>query len=127
MVTTERDELPEGTIADVQDSYKYLGIPFHHGVMERKKTYQWLEKAGLRDSTAGLKMQAGTVYSERHNQVASIIYRHICAEYGLEVPGSKWATPPQVIENEPAKILWDFQILTNQMVVAYQPNIMVVK
>ena len=28
---------------------------------------------------------------------AGIIHRNICAEYGLEVPGSRWETHPKVI------------------------------
>ncbi|CAL9694852.1 unnamed protein product [Knipowitschia caucasica] len=139
-------------------------------VADLKKSYQWLEKAGLQDSTealimaaqeqalstraieaqiyhtrqdprcrlckeapetiqhitAGCKMLAGRAYMERHNQVAGIVYRNICAEYGLETPRSKWETPPKVVENERAKILWDFQIQTDRMVMANQPDIVVV-
>ncbi|TWW69232.1 hypothetical protein D4764_18G0000380 [Takifugu flavidus] len=62
-------------------------------------------------------MLAGKAYMERHNQVAGIVYRNICTEYGLEVPGSRWETPPKVVENKQAKILWDFQIQTVKMVV----------
>jgi len=51
-------------------------------------------------------MQAGTTY------IKPIVYR-ICAEYGLEVPGSKRVAPPDVVENGKAKILWDFQIQTD--------------
>jgi len=40
----------------------------------------------------GCKMQAGMAYMERYNQVAGIVYRNICADYGLEVPKSKWET-----------------------------------
>ncbi|TWW53461.1 uncharacterized protein LOC130519722 [Takifugu flavidus] len=76
--------------------------------------------------TAGCKMLAGKAYMERHNQVAGIVYRNICTEYGLEVPGTRWETPPKVVENEQAKILWDFQIQTDKMVVANQPDIVVV-
>ena len=97
-----------------------------------EKKYQWLEKAGIRDSrgtdhgstrtdlepkidrgrestpdrthppeteqhvTTGWAMQAGKAYLERHNQ-AGIVYRNICSEYGLELPGSKWTTPPKGI------------------------------
>nr|XP_020470896.1 rho-related GTP-binding protein RhoA-B-like [Monopterus albus] len=49
---------------------------------------------------------------ERHNQVAGIVYRNICAEYRLEVPKSRWDTPPKVVENDQAKILWDIKIKT---------------
>ncbi|TWW67382.1 hypothetical protein D4764_02G0004230 [Takifugu flavidus] len=139
-------------------------------VADIEKTYQWLTKAGLKDSTealimaaqeqalstraiearvyhtrqdprcrlcgdapetvqhitAGCKMLAGKAYMERHNQVAGIVYRNICTEYGLEVPGTRWETPPKVVENEQTKILWDFQIQTDKMVVANQPDIVVV-
>ncbi|KAK7881151.1 hypothetical protein WMY93_029560 [Mugilogobius chulae] len=68
----------------------------------------------------------GKVYMERHNQVAGIVYRNICAEYGLETPRSKWETPSKVVDNDRAKILWDFQIQTDRMVMANQPDIVVV-
>ena len=42
---------------------------------------------------AGCKMLAGSAYMERHNQVAGIVYRNICTQYGLEVPKSQWAKP----------------------------------
>ena len=35
---------------------------------------------------AGCKMQAGSAYMERHNQVAGIVYRNIWTQYGLEGP-----------------------------------------
>ncbi|TWW62748.1 hypothetical protein D4764_04G0013950 [Takifugu flavidus] len=138
-------------------------------VADIEKTYQWLTKAGLKDSTealimaaqeqalstraiearvyhtrpdprcrlcgdvpdvqhitAGCKMLAGKAYMERHNQVAGIVYRNICTKYGWEVPGSRWETPPKVVENKQAKILWDFQIQTDKMVVANQPDRVVV-
>ncbi|XP_055368940.1 uncharacterized protein LOC129604854 [Betta splendens] len=139
-------------------------------VADLNKSYQWLERAGLKDSTealilaaqeqalstraieaqiyhtrqdprcrlckeapetvqhitAGCKMLAGKAYMERHNQLAGIVYRNICAEYGLETPRSKWETPPKVVDNERAKILWDFQIQTDRMVMANQPDIVVV-
>ncbi|TWW72944.1 hypothetical protein D4764_15G0003380 [Takifugu flavidus] len=41
----------------------------------------------------------------------------------LEVPGSRLETPPKVLENKQAKILWDFQIQSDKMVVANQPDI----
>ncbi|TWW66946.1 hypothetical protein D4764_20G0009780 [Takifugu flavidus] len=50
-------------------------------------------------------MLAGKAYMERHNQ---------------------GETPPKVLENKQAKILWDFQIQTDKMVVANQPDIVVV-
>ncbi|KAI3361747.1 hypothetical protein L3Q82_001956 [Scortum barcoo] len=78
--------------------------------------------------TAGCKMLAGKAYMEHHYQVAGIVYRNICTEFGLEVPRSKWATPPKVVENDRAKILWDIQIQTqtDKQGMVNQPDIVVV-
>ncbi|TWW53997.1 hypothetical protein D4764_0291640, partial [Takifugu flavidus] len=43
----------------------------------------------VQDITGWCKMLAGKAYMERHKQVAGIMYRNICTEYGLEVPGSR--------------------------------------
>lgn len=40
-------------------------------------------------------MLADRVYMERHKQVAGIVYRTICAEYGVEAPWSKWEMSPK--------------------------------
>ncbi|KAF7642179.1 hypothetical protein LDENG_00262910 [Lucifuga dentata] len=75
---------------------------------------------------AGCKMLDGTAYTERHNQVAGIVYRNICAEYGLEVLKSKWETPPKVVENGRAKVLWDFKFQTDKQLLDNQPDMVVV-
>jgi len=41
-------------------------------------------------------IQTVMAYMQRHNQVEEIVYRNICAEYGLEVPKSKREIPPKV-------------------------------
>ncbi|XP_078022977.1 uncharacterized protein LOC144462717 [Epinephelus lanceolatus] len=76
---------------------------------------------------AGCKMQAGSAYMERHNQVAGIVYRNICTQYELEVPKSRCDTPPNVVENYRAKILWDFSFQTDKQMLANQPDIVVVE
>ena len=43
---------------------------------------------------------AGKAYMEHRNQVAGIIHRNICVKYELNVQGSRWKTPPKVIENK---------------------------
>ena len=77
--------------------------------------------------SVGCKMLAGKAYMGHHNQVAGIIHRNICAEHGLEVPGSRRGTPTKVTENERIKILWDIRIQTDKLVMAIQPDIVVVK
>ena len=71
-------------------------------------------------------MQKGTAYMERQNQGAGIVYRNICAEYGLEVQKLKWETPLKVVENDRTKILWDFQIQTNKQLMTNQLDNVVV-
>jgi len=38
---------------------------------------------------------------------------------------SNWEIPPKVVENDRAKILWDFQIQTDKQVMANEPGIVV--
>lgn len=53
-------ELPEGRVAGIQESFKYLGIPQTSGnhakdvqrsVADIKISCQWIENVGLKDST----------------------------------------------------------------------------
>ena len=46
--------------------------------------------------TSGCSKLAGTEYTERHNNVASIVYRAICAEYNLEHNKDWWVKPEKV-------------------------------
>ncbi len=142
-------------------------VPPSEEVADIKKSYQWLEKAGPKDSTdelimaaqeqalstrsleagagqeprcrlfkdapetvqhivTGCKMQTETAYMGRHNHEARPVYRNIRSEYGLEVPRSEWATPPKVVENDRAKILWDFHIPTDKVVMANQADIVLI-
>ena len=55
---------------------------------------------------------------ECHNQVVEIVSRHICADYRLEFP--------KMVDNDRTKIPWDFQIQTDKLVMANQPDIVVV-
>ena len=55
--------------------------------------------------TSGCSKLAGTEYTKRHNNVASIIYRAICAEYNLEHSKNWWVEPEKVVRNQHCKIL----------------------
>ena len=63
---------------------------------------------------------------ERHNQIAGMVHRNICKEYQLETPASRWEVPQRVVENNRAKILWDFPIQTDKHVIANRPDIVIV-
>ncbi|KAF1377421.1 hypothetical protein PFLUV_G00200640 [Perca fluviatilis] len=101
-----------------------------HGMYQRQieevadieKTYQWLEKAGLKEA---LIMAAQEHAVSIPASIEAGVY-HTRPQYGLEVPRSKWQAPPKVAENDRAKILWDFQIRTDKMMMANQPDILVV-
>lgn len=43
----------------------------------------------------------------------------------MEVSRSKTVTPPRVIENDQAKILWDFQLQMDKLVMSNQLDIVV--
>ena len=60
------------------------------------------------------------------NQVAGIVYKNICSEYGLDPPKSRWETLQRVVENNRAKLLWDFPNQTDRKVLANQQDIIVV-
>lgn len=166
---------PKINVPQEQSSWKNKPLhgKFHQQitkVADLSKTYQWLEKADLKDNTealilaaqeqalktraieakiyktrqdpkcrlcneqdetiqhiiSGCKQLAGTAYTERHNQVANIIYRQICETYDLETPKNWWETPNKAIENSKAKILWDFYIQTDKQVLANQPDIVII-
>ena len=134
IISTEGVELPERNIGNVQNSYKYHGIPKANGNYEEivRKSAKYLyrlkqvprsqlngrgqclphqtwrpgaDRAKLSPRQCSKKQQGARsrpvkANLECHNQMAGIGYRNIYAEYGLQVPGSKWATLPKVIEND---------------------------
>lgn len=54
------------------------------------------------------------------------VFSNICATYRLEVPNSQWDTAPKVVENNRAKILWDFEFQTEKQLPKNQPDRVVV-
>lgn len=67
--------------------------------------------------TAVCKMLGGRSYIEHHNQGAQYTETEY-AEYGLEAPRSKWEMLPRVVEKDQAKILLDFRIQMDRLVMA---------
>ena len=49
--------------------------------------------------TSSCSKLAGIEYTERHNNVASIVYKAICAEYNLERSKDWWVEPEKVVRN----------------------------
>ena len=62
----------------------------------------------------------------RDNNVASIVYRAICAEYDLEHSKDWRVEPEKVIKNDHAKIFWDFSIQTDKHLLHNRPDIVLI-
>ena len=77
--------------------------------------------------TSGCSKLAGTEYTKRHNNVASIVYyKTICAEYDLEHSKNRWVEPEKVVRNDHAKIFWEFLIQTDNHLLHNQPDIVLI-
>ena len=90
--------------------------------------YSFISSETVQHIISGCSQLASKGYTERHNQVANIVHRAICEWYGLSQPTEWWELPEKVIENDRAKILWDFYmyIRTDKQVIANKPDIVVV-
>ena len=69
-----------------------------------------------------------TDYKERHNKVASMLYWNLCKKYHLPAFDKWWEhNVEKVLQNEVAKILWDFRIQTDKYLAHNIPDITVVE
>ena len=72
--------------------------------------------------TSGCSKLAGIEYTEKHNNVASIVYGAICAECKIDHSKDLWVDPEKVVKNDHAKILLDFSIQTHKHLLHNQPD-----
>jgi len=71
---------------------------------------------------------AQTDYKERHNKVASMLHWNLCKKYHLPAAEKWWEHKVEkVLQNEEAKILWDFKIQTDKHLAHNIPDITVVE
>ena len=75
---------------------------------------------------SGCSKLAGTEYTQRHNHVASVVHRAICAEYDLQHNKDWWVTPDSIVKNDRAKLLWDFPIQTDRHMPHNRPDIVLI-
>ncbi|XP_062816932.1 uncharacterized protein LOC134293409 [Anolis carolinensis] len=74
------------------------------------------------------KKIAQTDYKQRHNYVAQMIHWNLCLKYHLPAAKNWWDhKPAKVLENEHAKILWDFRIQTDKVLEHNTPDMTVVE
>ena len=73
---------------------------------------------------AGCSALAPTDYTDRHNQVASIIHWDICRQFGVSVE-SRWYRhqPDRLVETEDMVLMWDTTIPTARKIKANRPDI----
>ena len=66
-------------------------------------------------------------YKNRHDRVASIVHWELCKIFGFR-RDNNWYDhhADSVLENDAAKILWDFNIRTDRVIEARRPDIVVV-
>ena len=71
---------------------------------------------------------AQTDYKERHNKVVSMLDWNLCKKYLLPAAEKWWERKiEKVLQNNEAKILWDFKIQTDKHLTHNIPNITVVE
>ena len=77
---------------------------------------------------SGCSKIAHTDYLHRHNRVASMIHWNLCHKYKIPTAKNWWQHKPEkVVENDNAKILWDFKIQTDKHLTHNTPDITVVE
>ena len=76
--------------------------------------------------TCGCSKFAETEHTERPNNVDSIVYRTIWAEYNLEHSKDWWVEPENVVRSDHAKIFWNFPIQSDKHLLHNRPDIMLI-
>jgi hypothetical protein len=76
---------------------------------------------------AGCSKLSLNEYLRRHNEVARLLHKNICDDFGIPTTKRYWMhEPTAVTETEDVKILWDFEIQTDHHITARRPDIIVV-
>lgn len=73
----------------------------------------------------GCRKLAARDYTNRHNNVARIVHRELCLQYGLVSKSVAYYiyTPERVLENDKCLVYWDREILTDRTVQHNRPDI----
>ena len=76
---------------------------------------------------SGCSILAKTEYLIRHNKVAQYIHWRVCHHFGINA-AQQWYQHeiPPVMENNKAKILWDFSIQTDKTIRANRPDLVII-
>lgn len=76
---------------------------------------------------SGCPKLAQTDYKKRHDRLATTVHWHLCKKYDLPY-SAKWYEhqAEKVVENEKAKILWDYTIRLDRFITHRRPDIVLV-
>ena len=74
---------------------------------------------------SGCPVLAPTSYLRRHNMVGRVLHLHLSKSFKLPISAKCWYDhqPLPVVENEVAKVLWDFGLYTDVHVSSNRPDI----
>ena len=121
----------ESTIAAIQE--QAISIKFiekHIFSVEDDDTCRIcrVEKETIHHIISGCDGLSPTKYLERHDNVCKYIHVLLLLEHGFIEKYIPWYQhqPTQVAENNSAKLLWNFSILTDHEVINNKPDIIVV-
>ena len=66
-------------------------------------------------------------YKERHDWVGKVVHWEMCRKFQFDHT-SKWYihNPAPVLENDTLKLLWDFNILTDHLIPARRPDLIII-
>ena len=66
-------------------------------------------------------------YKTRHNWVGKVIYWELCKKFKFDHTNKQYRhNPASALENETHKLLWDFDIQTDQLMLARQPDLIII-
>ena len=76
---------------------------------------------------SGCPILAPTKYLQRHNNLAKYIYLKLAKKYDILQNTEEWYNydPPKIIQNEQAKLLWDFAVQTDHTINHNKPDIII--
>jgi hypothetical protein len=64
-------------------------------------------------------------YLRRHNAVAAVIHKNICDGYGIETAKQSWLHHLKAVTEKEVKILWDFEIRTDRVMLARRSDMVI--
>ena len=118
----------ESTICAIQEqaiTTNYIKKHIHHTTDDDLCRVCRSAKETIHHIVSGCTALAPTKYLKRHNDLAKYVHILLLEKYNLDTTKHLWYsyTPREVVENDQAKILWDFSIQTDHPIAHNKPDI----